>query len=70
MKTAEDHVLAGAEGVFEDAEDLDVHGLGSGAFKDGVGDAHLAAMELGLWIDAGRAGGRKGGRLGKGGACC
>ena len=68
--------MPGAEGVHEDAEDLDRHGLRHNAFKNGVCDAGLAFAELGLREDAGvfgrergqgdrRSGGGRGGLLRK-----
>jgi hypothetical protein len=56
MEASEDHVLAGAEGVLEEAEDLDLHGLGLSALENGVGDARLAGVELREGEDAGFSG--------------
>jgi len=42
----QDHILAGAEDIFEHPEYLHVHGFRLGAFKDGVRHTMEAAVHL------------------------
>ena len=46
FETRQDHVLAGAEDIFEDSEYLHVHGFRLGAFKDCVRQTVEAAVHL------------------------
>jgi hypothetical protein len=46
VEAGQDHVLIGAEHIFEDAENFHVHGFGLGAFKDRVGHAMEATVHF------------------------
>ena len=57
LETGQDHILIGAENILEHPEDLHVHGFGFGAFKDCIGHAMEATMDLRQRKDAGGGGG-------------
>jgi hypothetical protein len=46
VKTRQDHILLGAEDIFEHPEYLDVHGLHLCTFEDRVGDTMEAAVHV------------------------
>ncbi len=54
LETRQDHILTGAENIFEHSEDLYIHGLRLGAFKDGIGHAMQAAVHFREGEDSGR----------------
>src|SRR5579883_160354 len=66
FQAGEDHVLPGAEGVVEQAENLDAHRLRLRAFKNGVSYAVQAAMHLVYRVKPGCRWRRSGGQ-GRGG---
>ena len=46
LETGQDHILTGAEDIFEHPEYFHVHGFGLGAFKDGICHTMEAAVHL------------------------
>ena len=64
VELGQNHVLAGTAGAAEDAEDLDLHGLGLAAGEDGPGGGRHALAHLAEGEEASGGGRRSGGGRG------